>query len=589
MKKTLNINLGGLAFIIDENAYELLNNYLEALKAKFSDASERDEILKDIEARMAEMLSQRMSDRREIVGVEDITKIISIMGQPEVIAGEKTEEDSSSQNTSSSYVYETPIKRRLFRDPDDAKVAGVISGLCHYFGINDPTWVRLAIVLLCFVSFGTVLLVYILLAIVIPKAQTSSEKLQMKGEPVNISTIEKEIKSAVNRAGESVNKFVREETFFEKLWGAFLTITKGILKLIAGVIIVCGLLIIFALVAALFGVSFAGNALLAHAPHLLVDDTFALSYLKFGLVLFIGAPVLGLIYAALRLIFGRQTQAPMLKWILIAVWWIGVFLIAYGGYGIAREFSARATKNEEIVLMQPANGTLFFQLTDSLGNRVSQDEDESENYNINIRPGGVFINDISIDEMERIPIGEPSLQLMPSSNDSFYIQKSIATRGKNKGDALTNSGYVVYNISQTDTVVNLPAYLELDKHGKFRDQKIKIRLAIPEGKFVSFADNIDRWAATVKGDASYDDTYFANTIWTTENGRIKCVKGENHSHAWDEEEIETRIEEKTKRLEEKIDQTEKRLKEKEKELTEKGKKLQNRVDKQNTDESDQDF
>lgn len=533
MRKTLNINLGGIAFIIDENAFELLHHYLETLKAKFSNAAERDEIMNDIEARIAEMLSQKLDGRKEVLSVEDVQYVIGIMGKPEDIAGEESATESNSATTASSpassaYTYQTPVKRRLFRDPDDEKVSGVISGLCHYFGISDPTWVRLAVVVLLFVSFGTVLIAYILLALVIPKAQTSAEKLQMKGEPVNISTIEKEIKSAVSRAGESVNKFVREETFFEKVWGLVTTLVKGVLKLIAAIIIFIGLIVIFALVAALFGVSVAGNALLAHAPHLLIENTMAISLLKMGMVLFVGAPVIALIYGALRMIFGRRTQVPWLKWGLVATWWIGVILLGLGAYFTSQEFSVKATKNEEIVLMQPANGTLFVQLTDTLGNKLSAEEDDDENYNFNINQNGVNINGVSIDEMERIPIGEPWLQLMPSQNDSFYVQKSITTRGKHKGDALTNSGYVIYNFSQKDTVLNLPAHLELDKNGKYRFQEMKIRIAIPEGKSISFADNIDRWRATVKGDGSFDDTYFANTTWTVKDGKVICIKGENH-------------------------------------------------------------
>lgn len=590
MRKTLNINLGGIAFIIDENAFELLHNYLETLKAKFKNASERDEILNDIEARIAEMLNQKLGGSKEVISVEDVQYIIGIMGKPEDIAGEESPVESSAATTTSSpsYTYSSPVKRRLFRDPDDEKVAGVVSGLCHYFGINDPTWVRLAVVLLCFVSFGTVILVYILLALVIPKAQTSAEKLQMKGEPVNISTIEKEIKGAVNRAGESVNKFVREETFVQKLWGLVLTIAKGILKLIAAFIIFIGLIIIFALIAALFGVSVAGNAALAHAPHLLIENSTAISLLKVGLVFFIGAPVIALIYAALRMIFGRRTQAPWLKWVLIATWWAGIFLLGFGAYFTSQEFMTKATKNEEIALMQPVNGTLFVQLTDTLGNKISAEEEEDNNYNFNINQNGVVINGVSIDEMDRIPIGEPWLQLMPSPNDSFYVQKAITTRGKHKGDALTNSGYVIYNFSQKDTILNLPVYLELDKNGKYRFQEMKIRIAIPEGKHVSFADNIDHWRATVKGDGSFDDTYFANTTWTTQNGKVICVKGENHFNA-DEEKIEKEVEETIIKEEKKLNEEEGKLKDGEKKVEKKVIKIEKKTDKEDEDQSNEDF
>jgi phage shock protein PspC (stress-responsive transcriptional regulator) len=527
MKKTLNINLGGTAFIIDENAFDLLHNYLETLKRKFSNEAERDEILNDIEARIGEMLNQKLADRKEVVSVEDVQQVMDAMGKPEVIAGEETVTENPKVTTSSSYTYAAPIKKRLFRDPDGGKIGGVIAGLCHYFGVNDPLWARLAVVVLCFISFGTVLLIYFLLLLVIPKAQTSAEKLQMKGEPINISTIEREIKDAATRAGDSVNKFVREEPFVEKLWGLFLTIGKGVLKLVAAFFIFIGLIIIFALIAALFGVSFAGNAVLAHAPHLLINNPGAITAFKAGLVFFIGAPVVGLIYAALRLLFGRRTKEPRLKWLLLAAWFVGLILMSYGGMTVGHEFSTKAVKNEELTLMQPTNGTLLVQITDSLGNKLSANQDE-EDHSFNINSGGVIINGISLDDMHRIPIGEPALQLMPSTNDSFYVQKSIGTYGRNKGDALTNSGYVIYNFSQRDTVLNLPPYLELEKQGKYRAQDMKLRIAIPEGKFIRFADNIDRWKATVKGDGSYNDTYFANTTWTNQNGKIICVEGENH-------------------------------------------------------------
>jgi hypothetical protein len=118
--------------------------------------------------------------------------------------------------------------------------------------------------------------------------------------------------------------------------------------------------------------------------------------------------------------------------------------------------------------------------------------------------------------------------LSASPNDSFYVYTFVTGRGKNKGEILTNSGYIHYPIVQNDTTLHLPPSIELMKEGKYRFQNMKIRIAIPEGKSVSFADNIDRWAATVKGDGFYDDTYFANTTWSVKDGRVICTKGENH-------------------------------------------------------------
>ena len=129
MKKTYNINIAGQAFIIDEEAFETLNQYLEALKKKFSNQQERDEILSDIESRIAEMLNQKLNDRKEVVGLADVNEIISTMGKPEDIVGEGADSsNSSTENNQTTFTAgnATEPKKRLFRDPDDAKIGGVI-------------------------------------------------------------------------------------------------------------------------------------------------------------------------------------------------------------------------------------------------------------------------------------------------------------------------------------------------------------------------------------------------------------------------------------------------------------------------------
>ena len=94
MKKTININLGGQPFIIDDHAFELLHSYLENLKEKFTNEAEQKEILSDIEARVAEVFAQRLGKSRAVVNEEDVTYIISLMGKPEDIAGEPETQDA---------------------------------------------------------------------------------------------------------------------------------------------------------------------------------------------------------------------------------------------------------------------------------------------------------------------------------------------------------------------------------------------------------------------------------------------------------------------------------------------------------------
>jgi phage shock protein C len=371
-----------------------------------------------------------------------------------------------------------------------------------------------------------VLLIYFLLLIVIPEADTAAEKLQMKGEPVNVKTIEKEITNAASKAGESLTNLANDKNLFERGTSVAAKILTVLFKLIAGFAVFVGLIVLFAMIAALFGVTVAGNVLITELPHWFSGDTFSIGLLNAGLLLVIGIPIVGIIYGALRLIFGKRTQVSWLKWALTACWWVGVALLFVAGYNISKEFRSSATKNETIALMQPANGHLYIQLSDSTGAKADKDEQDDAYYNFG--PGGLVINDVHISDLDRLPIGEPSLQLSASPNDSFYVYTFVTGRGKNKGEILTNSGYIHYPIVQNDTTLHLPPNIELMKEGKYRFQNMKIRIAIPEGKSVSFADNIDRWAATVKGDGFYDDTYFANTTWSVKDGRVICTKGENH-------------------------------------------------------------
>lgn len=574
MKKTLNINLGGLAFIINEDAFELLHRYLETLKAKFKDDGDRIEIMNDIEARMADLLNQKLAGKKEVLGVEDVEYVTGIMGKPEDIAGEEvnvtTDGSSESDAAGNAYTYTqtnaVPVNKRLFRDADDAKVGGVISGLCHYFGISDPVWARLAVVLLCFVSFGTVILLYLLLVIIIPKAITAAEKLQMKGEPVNINTIEREIRDAASRTSDSVNKLVNQPNLFERLLHYFVEVVKIVLKLIAGFIIVIGLFVLAVILLSFFGVAVAGNTMLSHAPHLLVDNPTTITIFNVGVALFIAAPLIALIYAALRAILGRNRgRAPWLKWTLLAAWWIGVFMIIYSVAQNVTNFRSTGTKHEQTAIMQPANGNILVQLTDTTGQKISADDDDEEN-DVNVNFNGIYIGGNRLEDIDKLDIGEPSLQLMPSQNDSFYVEKILSSQGESKTDGIKNTSFIGYNFSQTDTVVNLPARVYLDKNGKYRAQRVKIRIHIPEGKTVSFANNIDRWAATVKGDNSYDDTYFANTVWTVENGKVKCLKGENH---YNEDES----------LNEKEDIIEEHVKQAKEELEEEGQKMKEDAEK----------
>lgn len=188
MKKTITINLSGVIFSIDEDAYELLHEYLKRIESHFSDEGERRDIIADIESRIAELLTESGASGVKPVTFTDVEGIITTMGDPEDIA-------DSADKPGETYRKRRP-GRRIYRDVDNRILGGVCSGLAAYFSV-DVIWIRLIFVILA-LAFFSGFLIYLLLWLVFPPALTTSQKLEMKGEPVNISNIGKAVRDEFN-------------------------------------------------------------------------------------------------------------------------------------------------------------------------------------------------------------------------------------------------------------------------------------------------------------------------------------------------------------------------------------------------------
>jgi phage shock protein PspC (stress-responsive transcriptional regulator) len=206
MNKVININLGGLPFVIDDDAYSYLASYLQSIKKHFSFSESREEIMYDIEVRIAELFQEKLK-YKQIISMSELDSIIKIMGKPEDFGGEPIDENFSFNNESKSYDYKyVKTGKKLFRDPDNKIISGVCSGISTYLGIEDPVWVRAFFGLLLFAG-GSGVLIYLFLTIAVPKARSSSDKLAMKGEPINIDNIAKKVQEEIDNLTQSINDF----------------------------------------------------------------------------------------------------------------------------------------------------------------------------------------------------------------------------------------------------------------------------------------------------------------------------------------------------------------------------------------------
>lgn len=205
MNKVLTVNLGGYPFTIDEDAFEYLDKYLKAIHQHFRGGDGYEEITGDIESSLAELFQESLAGR-PIVGLKDVKFAISTMGSPEEFGADPLEGEEINYEKSD---FSIKTGKRLFRDPEEEVVAGVCSGIAAYFGISDPIWVRVAFIAFTLLG-GSGILLYAVLWAIVPKAETTSDYLAMRGEPINIDNISKMIKEEIENLSEKVTEFGEE-------------------------------------------------------------------------------------------------------------------------------------------------------------------------------------------------------------------------------------------------------------------------------------------------------------------------------------------------------------------------------------------
>lgn len=236
MNTTININLAKQLFYIDENAYNMLKSYLEEIAAYFKNSEIREELMSDIEGRISELFTEKMTHERQVMTTQEVAYVIEVMGQPKDYHVSDDEEFEEEKRT----------EKKFFRDPSDSVIGGVAAGLAHYFGL-EVSWVRIIWLLLAVFSWGGFIILYFALWAFIAPAKTTAEKLSMIGEPVNISNLEKKFKEGINDVKERIKevdyeaktKKVRSglQRFFDAL-GSFIQVLIGALGKLLGVILI---------------------------------------------------------------------------------------------------------------------------------------------------------------------------------------------------------------------------------------------------------------------------------------------------------------------------------------------------------------
>ncbi len=341
MKKTLTINLAGYVFHIDEDAYYLLDNYIQNLKNYFKNENDANEIVHDMEQRISELFTEKLkSTSREVITVQDVESIIEILGKPEQMSGVNDDDDNNKSNSNSSEY----TKKRLYRDNDDKVLGGVCSGLAAYFGW-DVTLVRIAFIILGIFVHGTIL-AYIIAWIVIPPARTATEKLSMQGKKINVENIGKTVTDGFDKVKSKVDS-AETRSSLQKFGDGFVTFVGFLIKIILILLAICLSPVIFALLIVFFVLIFVATGLIAATPAMLTSLNCYIPMFDWTIVgaspiasiavaiagiFIIGIPIVGLIHMFMRYFCGWQPMSTTTRVIFILLWFIAV------GFGVYYSF-----------------------------------------------------------------------------------------------------------------------------------------------------------------------------------------------------------------------------------------------------------
>lgn len=591
MKKVININFQGQVIPIEETAYEMLQNYVASLRKYFANEEGRDEIINDIESRIAELFGEQLKKGAACITDDEVIRIMNSMGRPEDFdasdepapQGAKTESAGASAGTAAGYT-EPEGRKRLYRDEEDKIIGGVASGLANYFKI-DPAIIRVLFVALFFgggsglliyillwiilpsrslvnnirkrlfrdpdekviagvagglakyfdvspavprVIFaapfilgiissifdsvfwgfpgfvgsfggGTFIMAYIILWIVLPEARTAAEKLEMKGEKVDLNSIRNTIvgdlegvKTRATEAGQEIKATATQfgsevkEAVFSKtsqmgpevryaarrtgsgIGNALAILIKAFFYFIVGIIA-------FALFMASIGLLVGGVSVYPLHDFLLQGPTQHFS--AWGtILLFLGVPIIALLVFIIRRLMGAKKHNPIIGYTFAGLWVIGLvcFFVLLGT--VNRSFLSQVGVREEVSLAQPTSNNLKVALQDR-DVVVYEDWFHSDGA-FNISRDTLYLNTIKV-------------KVVKSKDGLYHTHLMKIAKGNDRAAAEALAQKIEFKPVQNDSILYLPANFTVSRQDKWRNQKVIVVIEVPEGKFVTLDNSIE--------------------------------------------------------------------------------------------------
>ncbi|TCD14685.1 PspC domain-containing protein [Pedobacter psychrodurus] len=526
MEKTIIINIGNTIIHIEESAYELLKAYLNEVKQYFANHADDLEIVTDIENRIAELLTEQLEEqKKQVVDSANVNSVITQMGKVQDF--DTVEEGEEEPVINSGYQHQY-VEKKLYRDMDDRVVAGVCAGIAHYVNA-DPKWIRLATLLISFIG-GFGILVYAILWIIMPKAKSRIERMEMKGEPANLQGFQKNLDEELQAVKERLTEVNRHAQpifgrlgifigeFFEWL-GRFISGTgKVIFKVIAGFIIVFGALFLIALIigtAAFQG--FWDASIYEYFPFSIVNEGNR-GIILFGAFVVLFVPILALVLFSIRVAFNKQAINKTLSFALLIIWLAGVAITGYQAAKISSEFKQHAELTQTVDLKSFSTYTLnidkskYFSKEDSIAYHIDANQK----------------NRIVVDDFEDGPFVSPNrirIDINKSETGVTRLTQKYESQGKTFQSALQNAQNISYSYEMKDSELIFSPRFQLRKGTIWRNQEVRLNLEVPVGtKLILKQDTyryINNYWTWECNDSENDHNDYS--VWIMTDDGLKCV------------------------------------------------------------------
>lgn len=513
MKKTVNINLSGQVFQIDEDAYGELEAYIAVIRNKYKQAEGGEDIINDIEARLAEMFAELL-EGRTVISTGDVDIVIERMGRPEEFeADEETEEELFANPDRKKH-------RRLFRNPDDKVAGGVLSGISAYLGVEDPIWLRIVFIVFLFMSFGTALLIYIIALIIIPEAKTSSEKLQMRGEAINIENIERTFKESMDSLKDNFNgssKGGRRKTangalskFVHGMADLAVLFVRVIIKVLGFAFTIMGFLLVLGMVIALILPSSITDLGLGQYLSLVYPNGFqaALAVSGFGLLILI--PVIALMLLGIRLMAGRRIMPRGIGTAMVGLWVLGIILSSWSAIHLHKQNKYTKSHVEYTTVETPANGLLHMS--------VLKDDLYDEHYVEFMGFGDYRVENDTIYVRDQI-----TLDVIQSKDGDYKLETTYFADGTDRDEAFNNASFIFYDDRVDSNGMVFPVYFKVPEAMGIHDQRIKMTLHLPVGQSVYLDKDLREIIYDIKNVTNTYDGNMVGHIWEMRKEGLTCT------------------------------------------------------------------